>query len=94
MGTVLVETAGKAENFEFQTVPHPLAIKDEINRRVDALRAGRRQAEAEARRRELEDILAEFIRSQYGTLPPPGGTPPGNGNAPPPGGTPPQSGQQ
>jgi uncharacterized membrane protein YdbT with pleckstrin-like domain len=95
MGTVFVETAGKAENFEFRTVPHPMAVKDEINRRLDAVRSNRKQADAEARRHELEEILTEFIRSQYGTLPPhQDGTPPGNGDTPPPEGTPPPAGQQ
>lgn len=70
MGTVLVETAGKAENFQFLTVAHPLKVKDEINRRLDAVRIGRKQAESQARRQEIETILDEFIRKQHS--PPPG----------------------
>ena len=69
MGEVFVETAGRAENFRFQSVHHPLDIKDELNKRLDAVRTGRRQAEEQNRRREVEELVMQVLRTHYG--PPP-----------------------
>lgn len=74
MGDVFVETAGKTENFLFQTVHHPHAIAEELNRRLEAVRSGRRAAETLARRREIEDVLTEILDRQQ-SAPPPDGAP-------------------
>lgn len=73
MGDVFVETAGKTENFLFKTVHHPHQIAEELNRRLDAVRSGRRAAEALARRREIEDVLTEILQRQQGGQPAPSG---------------------
>ncbi len=72
MGDVFVETAGKTENFKFQTVEHPGAIAEEVNRRLDAVRSRRRQAEAQARRAEIESVITQILQTQQGTPPPAG----------------------
>ncbi len=71
MGDVFVETAGKAENFLFKTVEHPTAVAEEINRRLDDVRSGRKQAEQDSRRREIEAVVAQILQTQQGTPPPP-----------------------
>jgi len=81
MGDVFVETAGKAENFLFQSVHHPEAVQREISRRVDALRAIRQQSESDLRRRETEAMIEEILR-RHNMLPP---SSPGNGQTPVPG---------
>jgi hypothetical protein len=73
MGDVFVETAGKAENFYFHTVQHPTAVKDELNRRLEAARTGRKLAEDETRRREIETMITEIINKQWGAPPTAGG---------------------
>ena len=78
MGDVFVETAGKAENFFFRTVHHPTAVKDEVNRRIEAGRIERKLADDEMRRREIQTMVTEIMNKQWGAPPPAGG------GAPPP----------
>jgi len=77
MGDVFVETAGKGENFLFKSVNHPRAIAEEISKRLDQVRSGRRQAEEESRRRQIEELVTDILQTQYGV-------PASSGSAPPP----------
>jgi membrane protein YdbS with pleckstrin-like domain len=76
MGDVFVETAGKAENFLFQTVEHPNAVAEEVNRRLDLVRSSRKQAEEESDRQHVEQMVSDIMQRQYGVAPPSGDTPP------------------
>jgi hypothetical protein len=76
MGDVFVETAGKAENFLFKTVHHPAAVAEELSRRLDAIRSGRKQAEKQAQMREIEAMITQILQTQQGASPPSDGAPP------------------
>lgn len=75
MGDVFVETAGKAENFNFKTVHHPNEIRAELNKRLVDVRTGKQTAADQAQRQQIEDIVAQIIRTQYSS-PPHDTTPP------------------
>lgn len=75
MGNVLVETAGKATNFTFDSVENPRAVRDELAHRIDGLQARRRQQD-DAARLEQTTRMVEEILDRYGFRPPPNGQPP------------------
>ena len=55
LGDVFIETAGKAENFEFKTVPNPAQVVREIVGRVTAARAQRQSEAMQAAMRKIFD---------------------------------------
>ena len=75
MGNVEVETAGKAENFLFQTVHHPNQIADEIQRRLESVRTNRKQQERQSQMGEVEQMVSEILARQQGAAPPAGAPP-------------------
>jgi len=73
LGDVFIETAGKAQNFEFKTVPNPAQVVREIVSRLAAVRAQRQSEAIQAAMQEVFDerqpkmvkaILEELQRQQ------------------------------
>jgi len=73
-GTVLVETAGKAENFTFVDVPNPAAVQGEIVQRMARFREQQKRSDAEAMASAAQDkirsIVLDILHTQ-GTAGPP-----------------------
>jgi len=85
MGNVFVETAGKAQNFEFNQVYNPAEIQATIMKRLGEVRRARAEQEALQQREQIRSIfqeeLANVLRGSGTTM---GKTPAGSPASPPP----------
>jgi uncharacterized membrane protein YdbT with pleckstrin-like domain len=65
LGDVFIETAGKAENFLFETVPNPAQVVREISSRLAAVRA---QRQSEAIRAAMQKVFDERQPEMVNTI--------------------------
>ena len=70
-GNIRLETAGTMGELTFDTIPHPRDVQEKIMERLNQINRAKAKTEPAPKTREdLEKLVAEILKEQYGLNPP------------------------